>query len=258
MISETIVANVNDSIFFAVICDEFQDAASIEQITFVLRYVKKEGDHFAVKGSFVGFKEQHRKMTGDAIAVTILQKLEELGLNCEYLRGQGYDGSGSMAGVRKGASSNILQKYPLAIYIHCCSHVLNLLIASSCSEVFVHNMMGSVSEVSKFFEHGKRQDKLAQVIDSEYPEVKKKPVKPLCRTRWVEWHNALELFVDLYPAIVQSLHHIAYGEDCVPWNRDTINDANGLLYALEKCSFLLTLVVVFNVPSYIKGLTLLL
>ena len=97
----------------------------------------------------------------------ILEKLEELGLNCEYLRGQGYDGSGSMAGIRKGASSIILQKYPLASYVHCRSHILNLSIASSCSQVLVCNMMGSVSEVSKFFELRKRQ---AEVIEHELPE----------------------------------------------------------------------------------------
>ena len=65
-----------------------------------------------------------------------------------------------MTGIRKGASTIILQKYPLATYIHCYSHILNLSIPSSCSQVLVHNMMGSISEVSKFFEHGKRQDKL--------------------------------------------------------------------------------------------------
>ena len=163
-----------------------------------------------------------------------------------------------MAGLRKGASSIILQKYPLATYIHCCSHILNLSIASSCSQVLVRNMMGSVSEVSKFFEHGKRQDKLAEVIEHELPDVKKKRVRPLCRTRWVERHDALEVFVDLYPAIIQALHDIAYGEDSVFWNRDTVNDANGLLSAIEKFSFLLTLIIVFNVHSYIKGLTVLL
>ena len=76
-------------------------------------------------------------------------------------------------------------------------------------------MMGSVSEVWKFFEHGKRQDKLAEVIECELPEVKKKRVKPLCRTRWVERHDALEVFVDLYPALVQALSDIAYGDDSV-------------------------------------------
>ena len=69
-----------------------------------------------------------------------------------------------MAGKRKGVSSIVLlQKYPLATYIHCCSHILNLSIASSCSVVLVDNMMGTVSELSVFFEHGKRQDKLEEV-----------------------------------------------------------------------------------------------
>ena len=117
--------------------------------------------------------------------------------------------------------------------------------------------MGSVSEVSKFFEHEKRQDKLVEVIEQELPEIKKKRVKPLCRMRWIERHDALKVFVDLYPAIVVALHDIAYKEGSISWNRETI-DANGLLSAVEKFYFLLTLILVFNVLSYIKGLTVLL
>ena len=93
-----------------------------------------------------------------------MAKLEELGLSCDDLCGPGYDGSGS---------SIILQKYPLATFVHYCSHVLNLSIASSCSEVLVRNMMGIISEVSRFFEHGKRQDKLVEVIECKLPEAKK-------------------------------------------------------------------------------------
>ena len=123
-------------------------------------------------------------------------------------------------------------------------------------------MMGTVSEVSKFFEHGKRQDKLEEVIESELPEVRKKRVKPLCRTRWVERHDSLEVFVELYPAIIGALigalSDIAYGKDSVSWNRETTSDANGLLSAIEKFSFLLALVVVYNILGYIKGLTVLL
>ena len=69
--------------------------------------------------------------------------------------------------------------------------------------------MGSVSEVHKFFEHGKRQDKLTEVIDATMPNTKKVKIKSLCRTRWIERHDALEVFVDLYPAIIQSLRDIS-------------------------------------------------
>lgn len=50
----------------------------IEQITFVLRYVHKEEDVYMVKENFGGFKEQHREMTGDAVASTILVKMQQL------------------------------------------------------------------------------------------------------------------------------------------------------------------------------------
>ena len=105
-------------------------------------------------------------MTDEAIATTVLDGSKNLGLKYEYLHGQGYDGSGSMAGAVRGASSVILRKHSLAVLVHCCSHVLNLAIANSCALPLVRNMMDSVTEVSKFFQHGKRQDKL-EVIGSK-------------------------------------------------------------------------------------------
>lgn len=50
----------------------------------MLRYVHKR-DSCCDGENFKGFKEQHREMTGEAVAATILENLEELGLNCEYL-----------------------------------------------------------------------------------------------------------------------------------------------------------------------------
>ena len=112
--------------------------------------------------------------------------------------------------------------------------------------------MGTVGEVSKFSEHGKMQDKIEKVIESQLPEVRKKRIKPLCKTRWVQRHDSLEV---LYPAIIGD---IAYGNDSVSWNRETASDANGLLSAIVNLSFLLTLVVVYNILNYIKSLTVLL
>lgn len=55
-----ILCEVKNAKFFAIICDEVQDAASIEQVTFVVRYVHHKKDNFEIKEMFVGFKEQHR------------------------------------------------------------------------------------------------------------------------------------------------------------------------------------------------------
>ena len=78
------------------------------------------------------------------------------------------------------------------------------------------------------------------------PGAKKKRLKTLSRTRWVEQHDVLEIFIDLYSAIIEALLGKIHG------------DANCLLTATEKFSFLLPLIITFNVLSYVKGVTLLL
>ena len=82
-----------------------------------------------MKESFVGFKDLHWGMTGGAIASTILEKLGQT-VNI-YVDMQWYDESGSMVGLRKGASNYSV----ILTYINCGSHMLNLSIASYCSEV---------------------------------------------------------------------------------------------------------------------------
>lgn len=70
--------------------------------------------------------------------------------------------------------------------------------------------------------------------------------KPPCTTRWVERHDSLEVLVELYPDIIGALSDIAIGNDCVSC------DVNGLLSAIEKFSFLLALLIVYNILIYIK------
>ena len=47
-------------------------------------------------------------------------------------RGQGYDGAGNMAGKYSGVARRIERFYEKAVYVHCNSHVLNPIMASSC------------------------------------------------------------------------------------------------------------------------------
>ena len=63
-------------------------------------------------------------------------------LNLDNLRGKGYDGAGNMFCKVKGASTIILNKYPKTTYVHCRSHVLNLLILNTCKMPIIQNMMG--------------------------------------------------------------------------------------------------------------------
>ena len=71
--------------------------------------------------------------------------------NIDECRGQGYDGAGAVAGRINGLSSHILRLNKLAIYTHCFSHRLNLVVASSCSVQSIKNVMAQIKELSYFF-----------------------------------------------------------------------------------------------------------
>ena len=61
----------------------------------------------------------------------ILDSLKTFNVNLSKLRGQAYDGAANMSGATKGAASIITAQYPLALYLHCVSHCLNLAVVKS-------------------------------------------------------------------------------------------------------------------------------
>lgn len=55
----------------------------------------------------------------------MLDSLSKMGINLNYLKGQGYNGAGAMSGRLRGLQAKISEKYPSAIYVHCASLPLN-------------------------------------------------------------------------------------------------------------------------------------
>ena len=103
-----------------------------------------------------------------------------------------------MSGKNNGAAAIISSSYPLALYLHCASHSLNLAVVKSLDIPCVRNMIGVVNKVSIFFfAHPKRQRKLEESICSTQPSFTVHKLKNLCHTQWIECIDALERFKDL-------------------------------------------------------------
>ena len=150
--------------------------------------------------------------------------------------------------------------YPKAIYTHCSSHVLNLCIVKSIYLREVSNMMDVASSISRFFSNSpKRQlllDKYVEQIHSANSEIsKRKKLKDLCRTRWVERHNAFEAFWDLYEGIVSCFEEIIEAP-AGNWNRDTISNPQSYLRAMTEFRLIITLIITKNLLAYTKGLSI--
>ena len=102
----------------------------------------------------------------EAIAGDILVKLKYWQWQLEFLRGQGYDGAGTMAGKSKGAAACINAKQPKALYTHCASHRLSLCVVKCCSIREISNIIRSADKASQFFSNSpKKQLALEKWID---------------------------------------------------------------------------------------------
>ena len=81
---------------------------------------------------------------------------------------------------------------------------------------------------------------------------KRKKLKELCQTRWVERHDAFEAFSELFESTVQCLEEIVEPSSRQSWNRA---DASSHLRALTDFKFIITLITSKNLLAYIKGLS---
>ena len=55
-----------------------------------------------------------------------MDSLSGFGIDLTYLRGQGYDDAAAMSGRFNGVQAFIKEQHPLAVYVHCSAHSLNL------------------------------------------------------------------------------------------------------------------------------------
>ena len=92
--------------------------------------------------------------------------LNSVVLPLEHLRGQSYDGASSMSSERVGLQARIKLKSPLAVYIHCSSHQLNLVISHSCALPEVRNILDRLRHYCRFFLVSPKRNGLLELIVS--------------------------------------------------------------------------------------------
>ena len=77
----------------------------------------------------------------EALADCILTDLSKLGLDSNFLRDQGYDGASNMRDAYRGVQARVPLLYLIAMYTHCCSHVLTLVVSGASQLLSIRNAM---------------------------------------------------------------------------------------------------------------------
>lgn len=144
------------------------------------------------------------------------------------------DATVSMSSDKYGVQAELAKYSPVADYRGCCAHSTNLVIFHACKINSIQNMMDSFHELFSFSDNSPLRLKfLTTVIDALSQETKKRKVKDLYKTRWIEKHSTFETIFDLYKYIVITFNeHICIL--CIPTNDDvrlnqTTKNGAGLL-----------------------------
>ena len=107
-------------------------------------------------------------------------------------------------------------------------------------------------QVVQFFNWSpKRQTILEEKLEGYKNDSKRMKLKELCRTRWVERHDAFEVFWDFLPAIVDAMETIKE----IDKSPKAVSDTQSLLINITSFQFLVSLLVTMRCIGYLKQLS---
>ena len=141
-----IIDKIKKAKYYSITLDCTPDFSKVKQMALVIRCVsinKSESNEVEIQinESFLGFLPVERS-TGKQMSEIIIGQLNDLGLNLQDIRGQGYDTGSSMRGDKGGVQSRIKKLNSRAFYVPCSSHSLNLV---------VNDMAKASLEAANFF-----------------------------------------------------------------------------------------------------------
>uniref|UniRef100_A0A6I8QP26 HAT C-terminal dimerisation domain-containing protein n=1 Tax=Xenopus tropicalis TaxID=8364 RepID=A0A6I8QP26_XENTR len=237
ILRERIISAANNSVGFSVIADESADISGHEQLSLGVRFVDLTITPVKIREEFLGFATL-KAFDATSIANVIMEQCIKFGLNIDKLYGQGYDGCSTMAGKEGGVQAKIKEKYPRAIFVHCASHKLNLVVNNLNAVPEIRNAIGSVKAIIKFFRESPKRRSLI-------PNV---PL--LCETRWTAKYKSIRVFSENFDRIFQQLR------DLVSTASGKISqEAHQLLCCSSTSTFLFCLVIMATYSARLEPLT---
>ena len=233
-VKDLILEEIKAAKYFSILLDSTPDVSHIDQTTFIVIYVKVDNNNeVQIKKSFLNFFPLHGK-NADEIIESILNELQQNGLDIMMCRGQTYDNASTMAGVRTEVQRRIKDINSKALFIPCGNHSLNLagvhaVRSSDVSETF----FAVVEWIYSFFSASTHR---WEVLLKYVPNV----VKRVFDTPWSAHYEAVKALQQCFIDVVGALNELCDQNE----NIDTRGQARGILDAIQRFScFFFTILV---------------
>ena len=110
----------------------------------------------------------------------ITSTLRKLGLDPKLCRAQTYDGAGAMSVHINGCQVKFREEVPRALYYHCSSHQLNLVLSKASAVHGIQSMISDMKALGIFLQYSpRRQRQLERSIEEVNIAAAKTPIPPL-------------------------------------------------------------------------------
>ncbi|KAL4090727.1 hypothetical protein QTP88_025508 [Uroleucon formosanum] len=240
---ELILNEIKLAKYFTIIIDSTIDINKNDQFSLSLRFVDKEGK---IREHFICFEELPGASASNYF--NILNKcIEKYNLDFYKYRGQAYDGASTMSGRFSGLQSKVKELNPLAMYIHCCAHNLNLVLIDSIrSSVVAVSFFGTLETLYTFLTGSLPRLHILKEEQAKQVEGVILTLKKLSDTRWASHKRAVDSVYNSLPAIVKTLKQISKGKISNTKSK-TVSEAQGLLFHVMKLKFSFMLVMWKNI-----------
>ena len=217
--------------YFAILADEYKDISKRELVAVCIRFMAGG----LIKERAVGFLDT-ADMTARGITEKILEIIAPLALDPKLCVGLCCDGASVMSGYKGGVQALLKETFPSAVYVHCNSHRLNLVLCTAAkASLEISSFFDNVNQIYSFFTGAQRHARFME-IQKEMGRVKCLELQRACDTRWSSKSGSVHKILSLLDEILEAL--CEYAE-----TRSTSTvEAENLLNQIQTKKFLFLLV----------------
>lgn len=257
-ITHTIQNSVRNARLFSISIDSTFDVSRKEQISFVIRYINENEYQCKVEERLLALKESSSTQGYD-LANLFYEVCAKHQIDWKkYLVGQSYDGASNMRGQYNGLQAIIRNENPQAMYVWCYSHRLNLVVTDAvCCNINAMDLFGNIEKVFDFICTSKKRVALFEDKQKSIYEKKRiRRVKRVTTTRWMSHKYALDVILEKFDALIETLEKIRGQEG--QNDRRAGSDAGGLLFYFSTKRFLQTAFLFKSIFDIIEPTSLIL
>lgn len=221
---QQMVKEIKEAKYFSISIDSTPDISHVDQLSFIFRYVQNNGSPVE---RFLGFLPNSGHKS-EELADAVFLVLESHGLDINNCRGQSYDNASNMSGMYTGLQARIKKVNPLATFVPCSAHSLNLVgeCAVDCCRN-ASNFFNLLQNIYKFFSSSTHR---WEILQNNLTKTENVSLKKLSDTRWSARSDASISLNKNWNEIINALSFIKNDKSEKSITR---SEANGLYLKLD-------------------------